>query len=154
MRRTFLAAILAFTAAAPLLAQAKPTSDDAAIKEVRELRDRWIHAEETKDIPFLRDLLADTAVVGNAQGNVLDKPHFLAVHSDPGRVLKELSAQDIEVHIYNHDTAVLTERIVIDGNDHGKKFGGPLRFVRIFVRTDGQWHVVLAQGTPIKPPTP
>jgi ketosteroid isomerase-like protein len=124
-------------------------SDAKAIHEIRELRDRWIKAEETKDIPFLRELLASDAVVGNSQGQTLDKEHFLKVHADLGRTLKEVSADDIQIHIYNGDAAVLTEHIVIDGNDHGKPFGGNYRFVRVFAREDGRWRVVLGQGTPI-----
>lgn len=119
------------------------------IQEIRDLRNRWVKAEETKDIPFLRDLLAPDAVVGNSQGKVLDKQHFLDVHADPDRTLKEVSADNIQVHIYNQDSAILTEHIVIDGSDHGKPFGGNFRFVRVFARINGRWQVVLGQGTPI-----
>ena len=144
-------AATAFTllAAVPSVGSFKD-SDAKTIQDIRALRDRWIKAEESKDIPFLRDLLAPDAVVGNSQGQVLDKEHFLKVHADPDRTLKELNADDIQIHVYNGDTAILTEHIVIDGNDHGKPFGGNYRFVRIFVRQDGQWRVALGQGTPIK----
>jgi ketosteroid isomerase-like protein len=89
-------------------------------------------------------------VVGNSQGQTLDKEHFLKVHMDPDRTLKELNVDNIQIHIYNGDAAVLTEHIVIDGNDHGKPFGGDYRFVRVFAREAGRWRAVLGQGTPIK----
>lgn len=123
--------------------------DARTTQEIRNLRDRWVKAEETKDISFLRELLATDAVVGNSQGQVLDKEQFLKVHADPERTLKELKADDIQVHIYNGDAAVLTEHIIIDGNDHGKPFGGNFRFVRVFALQNGRWRVVLGQGTPI-----
>jgi ketosteroid isomerase-like protein len=151
MFRKRIALLAAFTllAATPSFGSSKD-SEAKTIQEIRNLRDRWIKAEETKDIPFLRDLLTNDAMVGNSQGQVLDKEHFLKVHADPERTLKELNADNIQIHIYNGDTAVLTEHIVIDGNDHGKPFGGNFRFVRIFVRQDNRWRVALGQGTPIK----
>jgi ketosteroid isomerase-like protein len=151
MRWKKIAVGAAFTLLAVMPSVGSSKDNDAkAIQEIRELRDRWIKAEETKDISFLRELLAPDAVVGNSQGQTLDKERFLKVHADPDRTLKEVSADDIQIHIYNGDAAVLTEHIVIDGNDHGKPFGGNYRFVRVFAREDGRWRVVLGQGTPIK----
>jgi ketosteroid isomerase-like protein len=120
--------------------------------QIRQLRDKWIEAEEEKDIPFLDKLLADDAVIGNSQGQILDKSQFLARMRAPDRILKVTNTRDLTVRIYG-DAAILTEAITVDGTDKGKPFGGEFRFIRVFVLQKGGWHVVLGQGTPLKPPS-
>jgi len=123
---------------------------EKTLLQIRELRDRWIEAEGKKDIPFLDKLLADDAVIGNSQGQILDKTQFLARMKAPDRILKVTNTRDVAVRLYG-DVAILTEAITVNGTDKGKPFGGEFRFVRIFVLQKGNWQVVLGQGTPLKP---
>jgi ketosteroid isomerase-like protein len=127
--------------------QAQTKLNDVA-QRIRDLRDRWIDAEEHKDIPFLKSLIADDCVIGNSQGQVLNKAQFLARMQSPDRDLKITNTRNVRVRVYGN-VAVMTEEITIDGTDHGKPFGGDFRFVRVFAKQAGQWQVVLGQGTPV-----
>jgi ketosteroid isomerase-like protein len=116
--------------------------------EIIALRSRWIEAEEKKNIPFLAELIAEDCVIGNSQGQVLEKTKFLQTIGDPNRVFRETNMHNIRVRGYG-DIAIMTEDVTIEGSDKGVPFGGEFRFIRIFHRESGTWHVVLAQGTPM-----
>jgi ketosteroid isomerase-like protein len=134
----------------PLLVPAPAASqdDEKAMEEVKELRNKWIEAEEAKNIPFLKQILADEFTAVNAQGQVLDREHFLERMADPNRILHVRNPRDSMLHLYGNGTvAVLSEQVTVSGTDKGKPFGGEFRFVRIFAKQDGTWKVVLAQGT-------
>lgn len=150
MKRLYPCFLLVAALFAPViaLAQAQP-ADPHVREEIRDLRDRWIAAEERKDIPYLNQLLADDCVIGNSQGQVLDKTHFLERIGSPDRTLGIRNTRDVEIRLFG-DTAVLTEEITVNGVDHGHAFGGDFRFVRVFHRHSGQWKVILGQGTPIR----
>ena len=145
-------AVLAGLIVVPLLVPAPAPSqgDEKAMQEVKELRNKWMEAEESKNIPFLDQILADEFTAVNAQGQALDRSHFLARMQDPNRILHVLNPRETTLHIYGNGTvAVLTEHVTVDGTDKGKPFGGEFRFVRIFAKQNGEWKVILAQGTPL-----
>jgi ketosteroid isomerase-like protein len=124
--------------------------DDKVVQQITELTKRWEQAEEAKNVPFLQKLIADECVIGNSQGQILNKHQFLAKMADPARILKIKNVHDVALKQYG-PVVILTESVLIDGRDHGEPFGGDFRFVRIFSMQDGRWQVVLNQGTPIQP---
>jgi ketosteroid isomerase-like protein len=151
MRLARIAAV-AVLLAAPLgaHAQAPAAKDDKAAQEVIEFRNRYIEAEENRDIPFLDKILADDFFALNPQGKLLDKAGQLENLKRPDRTLKVLNAREMHVQFYAHgEVAVLTEHVTVDGMDKGKPFGGEYRFLRVFAKQNGNWKVVLAQGAPM-----
>jgi len=145
-------AVLAGLIVVPLLVPAPAASqdDEKAMQEVKELRNKWMEAEESKNIAFLDQILSPDFTAVNAQGQALDRSHFLARMQDPNRILHVLNPRETTLHIYGNGTvAVLTEHVTVDGTDKGKPFGGEFRFVRIFAKQNGEWKVILAQGTPL-----
>jgi ketosteroid isomerase-like protein len=146
--------IAAFAAVilAPMLGhgQASLTGSDKAAKEVIEFRNRYIEAEENRDTAFLDKILASDFFALNPQGKLLDKAGQLENLKRPDRTLKVLSARETHVQFYaNGQVAVLTEHVTVDGTDKGKPFGGEYRFLRVFAKQNGEWKVVLAQGSPM-----
>lgn len=127
--------------------------EDKLYQQIHELRDKWIEAEEAKDVKFMEQLFADDCVIGNSQGKVLDKAGFLESVRNPDRTIKVMNPRDIQARTYGN-TAVWAERITVEGVEKGKPFGGEFRFVRIFVKQNGKWQVVLAQGTRLPSPSP
>lgn len=123
--------------------------DEKVARQITELTKRWEEAEEAKDVPFLQKLIADECVIGNSQGQILNKAQFLAKMADPARPLKIKNVHDVALKQYG-PVVILTESVTVDGMDHGHPFGGDFRFVRIFAMQDGRWQVVLNQGTPIQ----
>jgi ketosteroid isomerase-like protein len=147
-RTTALAAFLAL----PLLAhgQASMGKNDKAAQEVIEFRNRYIEAEENRDMAFLDKILADDFFALNPQGKLLDKAGQLENLKRPDRTLKVLNPRETHVQFYaNGQVAVLTEHVTVDGMDKGKPFGGEYRFLRVFAKQNGNWKVVLAQGAPM-----
>ena len=152
MRIARIAALAAFLAA-PLLVhgQAPAAKNDKAVQEIVDLRNRFMEAEENRDMAFLDKIFADDFVAFNPQGQSLNKAQQLENLKRPDRTLKVENARDTQVRFYV-DVAILTEHVTVVGTDKGRPFGGEFRFVRIFHKQDGNWKVVLVQGAPIPAP--
>jgi ketosteroid isomerase-like protein len=151
MRIARVAVVTAFLAM-PLLAhgQSPMAKNDKAAQEVIEFRNRYIEAEENRDIAFLDKILADDFFALNPQGKLLNKSQQLANLKRPDRTLKVLNARETHVQFYaNGDVAILTEHVTVDGKDKGVPFGGEYRFLRVFAKQNGSWKVVLAQSSPM-----
>ena len=136
----------------PLFAQAQTSmaKDDKATQEVVAFRNRYIEAEENRDIPYLDKILANDFFALNPQGKLLDKAGQLENLKRPDRTLKVLNARETHVQFYaNGAVAILPEHVTVDGTDKGRPFGGEYRFLRVFTKQDGQWKVVLAQSSPM-----
>src|SRR5580704_8579925 len=151
MRIARIAALAAFLAM-PLIAhgQASTAKNDKAAQEVIEFRNRYIEAEENRDIAFLDRILADDFFALNPQGKLLDKKGQLENLKRPDRTLKVVNPREMQVRFYaGGQVAILTEHVTVDGQDKGRPFGGEYRFLRVFAKQDGKWKVVLAQGAPM-----
>jgi ketosteroid isomerase-like protein len=145
-------AVIAMCLVTPLLAQGQTPAakNDKAAQEVIAFRNRYIEAEENRDMAFLDKILADDFFALNPQGKLLDKAGQLENLKRPDRTLKVLNPRETHVQFYaNGEVAVLTEHVTVDGMDKGKPFGGEYRFLRVFAKQNGNWKVVLAQGSPM-----
>jgi ketosteroid isomerase-like protein len=142
---------LAALFAMPLLAQGQAKNNDKAVQEIIDFRNRYLEAEENKDVAYLDKIFADDFFALNPQGQLLDKPHMLENMKRTDRVFKVLNPRETQVHFYG-DVAILTEHVTVDGEDKGRHFGGEFRFVRIFAKQNGSWKVVMAQGAPLPQP--
>ena len=153
IRMAALAAVLAVPVLAvpvPARGQALAPKNDKAVQEVIEFRNRYIEAEENRDIAFLERILADDFFALNPQGKLLNKTQQLENLKRPDRTLKVLNARETHVQFYGGgDVAILTEHVTVDGQDKGRPFGGEYRFLRVFAKQEGKWKVVLAQGSPM-----
>lgn len=151
MKSSRIAALVVFLAM-PLLAHGQESApkNDKAVQEVIEFRNRYIEAEENRDIAFLERILADDFFALNPQGKLLNKTQQLENLKRPDRTLKVLNARETHVQFYGSgDVAILTEHVTVDGQDKGRPFGGEYRFLRVFAKQEGKWKVVLAQGSPM-----
>jgi ketosteroid isomerase-like protein len=146
--KTVLIAALAALLAMPLLAQGQMKNNDKAVQEIIDFRNRYIEAEENKDVAYLDKIFSDDFFALNPQGQLLDKPHMLENMKRTDRVFKVLNPRETQVHFYG-DVAILTEHVTVDGEDKGRHFGGEFRFVRVFAKQNGNWKVVMAQGAPL-----
>jgi ketosteroid isomerase-like protein len=145
-------AILAMILSTPFVAHAQaPTANsDKGTQELIEFRNRYIEAEENRDTAFLDKILADDFFALNPQGRLLNKQQQLENLKRPDRNLKVLNPREIQVHFYGDGkVAILTEHVTVDGTDKGRPFGGEYRFLRVFAKQNGEWKVVLAQGSPM-----
>ncbi len=156
MKIARIAALVAFLVM-PILAQGQTAAakDDKAAQEVIAFRNRYIEAEENRDMAYLDKILASDFFALNPQGKLLDKAGQLENLKRPDRTLKVLNPRETHVQFYaNGDVAILTEHVTVDGTDKGKPFGGEYRFLRVFAKQNGNWKVVLAQGSPMPEQSP
>jgi ketosteroid isomerase-like protein len=140
--------ILAAFLAVPLFPQTD--SDNKTRQEIVDLRNRYIEAEENKDLAYLDKVLADDFFAINTQGQLLDKAQQLQNMKRTDRVIKVLNPRETQVRFYSDgNVAILSEHVTVDGEDKGRHFGGEFRFVRVFVRQHGNWQVAMAEGSPL-----
>jgi ketosteroid isomerase-like protein len=145
-------ASIAVILVAPLVAHGQMASakGDKAVQEVVDFRNRYIEAEENRDMAFLDKILADDFFALNPQGKLLNKEQQLENLKRPDRTLKVLNPRETKVQFYGDGkVAILTEHVTVDGTDRGRPFGGEYRFLRVFAKQNGEWKVVLAQGSPM-----
>jgi len=105
MRIARVAVVAAFLAV-PLLAhgQAPAAKNDKAAQEVIEFRNRYIEAEENRDIAFLDKILADDFFALNPQGKLLNKSQQIENLKRPDRTLKVLNARETHVNFTPTET--------------------------------------------------
>jgi ketosteroid isomerase-like protein len=149
MKHTRIALLAAFLVLPWLAhAQAPAAKNDKAVQELVEFRNRYIEAEENRDMAYLDKILADDFFALNPQGQLLNKAQQLENLKRTDRTLKVHNARETQVRFYG-DVAILTEHVTVDGQDKGRAFGGEYRFLRVFAKQNGDWKVVLAQGSPM-----
>ena len=133
-----------------VLGQVSLTKAEDEAQQLTRLKKQWSEAEVNRDTGFLEKLYADDLEIGTSQGDVLTKQQMMDRVKDPEHKWGQVDSDHIQVRVYGN-VAVMTDRTTVKGVDHGKPFGGVYRFIRIFVKQQGRWRVVLAQATPLKP---
>jgi len=121
----------------------------AEVRELTEFKDQLLKAEVERNTIFLQQALADNLVYVKTQGEVMNKEQLLARVMSTEHTYEFLKSDSVTVQRYGN-VAVMTDRTSTKGANNGHAFGGEYRFVRIFVRQNGKWKVVLEQGTPIQ----
>lgn len=141
MRTTLLALSLALTA----LMSFPALADDS--KELLSLEQRWLNAGIQRDIPALKEILADDFVDVTYNGGLRDKEDHLKSSLAPSKTHQAL--EELKVRFYG-DTGIVT------GVDHGTAADGStaykIRFTDVFVKRAGHWQAVSAQETPEQNP--
>ena len=157
MRRIILLALLMIAVPAFTLSQVtkdeakkmppgKTDVEQALIKLDRDLLDAMLRKDGT---------LADRVEVAN---HVFINPGGgVEVRGQPavqGPVIDSVDTSDAVVRVHG-DTALLTGKAMVKGRfTNGPDITGPYRYLRVFVKQQGDWRLVGTTVTPIKPPDP
>jgi ketosteroid isomerase-like protein len=126
-------------------------------REIRELESRWARAVIDGDRAFYESILADDFTHTSHAGAFKTRAQWLAESKSSDRspaktVYESYGVDDLAVRIYG-DTAVATGRTTPKGKTaSGKEMTGQYRFLRVWVRRNGQWKAVAFQGTRIAQP--
>jgi hypothetical protein len=131
----------AFARQAPL----KPHGE-GVIREILELEGHTKDAALHNDAAFSQRILADDYLAIGPLGNVLTKDDALAARRAAKMHYDSIDLSEVVVRVYG-ETAVVTARAEVKGNNLGEDFSGPYRFTRIWVRRNGQWQTVSYQAT-------
>lgn len=122
------------------LPAAAETGDE---QQLLALEQRWLTAAIQRDIPTLREILADDFLDVSYQGRLRDKADHLSATLAPSKSTQTL--QELKVRIYG-DTGIVTGLNVIVTADGSATY--KVRFTDVFVRRAGHWQAVSAQETP------
>jgi hypothetical protein len=136
------------TLTAALVAQ-RQIASQSVVRELTEFKDQLLNAEVERNTVFLQQVLADDFLYVKTQGDVMNKDQLLIRVKSPEHTYEFLKSDSVNIRLYG-DVAIMTDRTSTRGTNEGHVFSGDFRFVRIFVRNDGKWQVVLEQGTPIQ----
>ena len=115
-------------------------------KEVLAVNESVGLAIRTGDTDALGKILSDTFDYTNQTGELLGKAQMLANIRSGRLTTVAQSYSDYRLRIYG-DTVVLTGISKTSLVYKGKPSDGPRRFTRVYIKQDGQWHLVAQQVT-------
>ncbi|MGH9374811.1 MAG: nuclear transport factor 2 family protein [Terriglobia bacterium] len=143
---TFVVVLAALT-----FASAAPTGrNETARQQLIALTPKVLDAERTHDAALLDKLFAPDYAVMNSAGQVLNRAQALERVRSTAVNFSYMHSDIIDVRIYGN-VGIVIERTRVKGVAHGKPFDRLLRFVRVWVKQRGAWHIAYVQGTPLKP---
>jgi ketosteroid isomerase-like protein len=136
----------------PARAHAEPQASPlvaGAPDPVRQITDLELQAKEaaiTRDVTFAERTLADDYVAVTPLGQVVTRADTLEARKRSQVHYDSIHITDMKVRVYGN-TAIVTARAEVKGNDLGEDFSGPYRFTRVWVRRNGRWQAVSYQAT-------
>ena len=134
--------LLALTLASPLLLTITAVASPGDEKQLLDLEQRWLVAGEQRDIPVLKEILADDFVDVSYQGRLRNKADHLAATLAPSKSRQTL--EELKVRFYG-DTGIVNGLDVTVTQDGSATY--KVRFTDVFVKRAGRWQAVSAQET-------
>lgn len=134
--------LLALTLASPLLLTITAVASPGDEKQLLDLEQRWLVAGEQRDIPVLKEILADDFVDVSYQGRLRNKADHLAATLAPS--MSRQTLEELKVRFYG-DTGIVNGLDVTVTQDGSATY--KVRFTDVFVKRAGRWQAVSAQET-------
>ena len=112
----------------------------------------WNSASKNKDTAwFESNFAADATFVSYVTGGIHTKAEMIANFKNSKTAFDSVEPSDVSVRVEG-DTAVVTGILHLKGRDEtGQPLDHRLRFMDAYVKRDGRWQVLAAQGTMIVP---
>jgi hypothetical protein len=125
-------------------AQGSDPVEQALMRLDRELMD----AAMRNDKATMERIELATAIFINPGGGIEERGQ----PGTAGPKIESIETQDVRVRVHG-DTAILTGRANVKGRfANGADITGSYRYMRVFVKTKGEWRVAATQVTRIAPP--
>ena len=137
-----IASLLLFAIVA-LFTQVQPPTD---IQVLTALETTWNDAHIKGDAAALEALWSDDLEVVVPKMPVMSKAQVLAFAGSGRMRFQRYDTSDIKVRVYG-GTAVVTGRLNRSRTINEKQVDDDWRFTKVYVRTGGQWRVVLFQAS-------
>jgi len=155
MRRTLVRILssLALLAAVGGVAAARdraPASGDADVaREIERLEQQLVAAIEAKDLATYQRLVAEDYVAVGAAGEQT-RAQAIEAYRSGALSLPGLKIGEVKVHVYG-DTAMISARTFGDRVEQGKTVPNRVRYMRIWMKRQGQWRAVAQMARPLEP---
>ena len=114
-------------------------------QELRKLESHWQEALTQRDVAMLDRLMADDYVLTTVSGEVVNKARVLA-EVKSANATADVRNTEVAVRVYG-DVAIVTGLVLISGKFNDKDVSTRSRYIKVYVKHQGQWRVVAAQAT-------
>jgi len=114
-------------------------------QELRGLENQWQEALTRRDVGMLDRLMADDYVLTTVGGEVVNKARVLA-EVKSANATADVRNTEVAVRVYRN-VAVVTGTVLILGKFNDKDVSTRSRYIKVYVKRQGQWRVVAAQAT-------
>jgi ketosteroid isomerase-like protein len=126
---------------------------DRDVATLTRLSNDWDRAIVRKDEKAIAANMAEDFRQIDPYANLETKKSFVAGIVDPKLTIHPYTVEEFEVRLYG-DTALLSGRTHMTGTYDGKAFESNYRYIDIYVRRGGTWHIVSVQVTRFPPAKP
>jgi ketosteroid isomerase-like protein len=114
-------------------------------QELRRLEGQWQEALTRRDVTMLDRLMADDYVLTTVSGEVVNKARVLAEVKSTNATA-DVRNTEVAVRVFG-DVAIVTGLVLISGTFNEKDVSTRSRYIKVYVKRQGQWRVVAAQAT-------
>ena len=147
MLRTSFVLLLCFLAGSSAWAQNSSAHGNESL--LMALENAWNQAQLHHDSKALDDLVADTFISTDNDGNFQTKAEFLADNRDPAYAPTVMANSAVKIFLYDN-AAVVAGTYHAKGVYKGKPFDHYGRFTDTWVYTGGKWLCVASHTSPLK----
>jgi ketosteroid isomerase-like protein len=140
-------ALLFLSGALLLHSQSQQVAADEG--RVLALEAAWNHAEQTKDVAALDQLLAADFLSTDYDGSIATKREYLASIKREGLEPEQIINEEQHEHVYG-DCAVVTGIYREKGMNKGKAYSRRGRFTDTWLKVNDTWQCVASQSTLIQ----
>ena len=113
------------------------------------LETAWNHAEQSKDVAALDQLLASELVYIDYDGSLMNKEQFLAAVKTEGLSPAQIINENQKAVVFG-DCAIVTGIYREKGTSNGKPYWRRGRFTDTWVKINNTWRCVASQSTLIQ----
>jgi hypothetical protein len=123
-------------------------SANAAIEnEVMQVIDKQRELALHKDVPGMRQVLADDYLSTNAYGQVRTKQETVDVYEHGEIVYTALAVSEMRILVLSPTSAVANFKVTTVEHNKGIDESGYFRVTRVFAKRQGRWQVVVNHST-------
>ena len=140
-------ALVCFSGAVLLHSQSHHITTDEG--RVLALETAWKHAEQTKDVAALDQLLAPEFLSTDYDGSIATKQEFLSSVKREGLAPEQIINEEQHVHVFG-DCAVVTGIYREKGRNKGKPYNRRGRFTDTWLKVNDTWQCLASQSTLIQ----
>ena len=122
------------------------SAQSTAEREVLALQNEYERAVERRDASVHERLFADDYTYTPGNGAFMDRAGHMAFTRSGALNIGSFQSDDQKVRVYG-DAAIVTGRWSITGARGGKPVDNQVRYITVYVRRSGTWHIVAEQRT-------
>jgi ketosteroid isomerase-like protein len=127
----------------------RPQSHSEDEGRILALETAWNHAEQTKDVAALDQLLAPQFVSTDYDGSIATKKEYLVNVKNESISPEQITNDEQTAHVFG-DCAVVTGIYREKGVNKGKPYSRRGRFTDTWVKVNDSWQCVASQSTLIQ----